>query len=114
MHYLFGTLQVEKFTLPVEELQKRYPQIAGFHYVSSFTGDVSSLNDLRETYTWFIGLSIERPILDHHPKAHIHEIRRILPVKSGGFHEIREIRRISPVKSGGFHPDITCEIHPKL
>ena len=31
------------------------------------------------------GLSKERPILDHHPKAHIHEIRRI----SG------EIRRIS-------------------
>ena len=53
------------------------------------------------------GLSIERPILDHHPKAHIHEIReirRISPMKSGGFHEIREIRRISPVKSGGFHP----------
>ena len=25
----------------------------------------------------FIGLSKERPILDHHPKAHIHEIRRI-------------------------------------
>ena len=24
-----------------------------------------------------IGLSKERPILDHHPKAHIHEIRRI-------------------------------------
>ena len=24
-----------------------------------------------------IGLSIERPILDHHPKAHIHEIREI-------------------------------------
>ena len=23
------------------------------------------------------GLSKERPILDHHPKAHIHEIRRI-------------------------------------
>ena len=58
-----------------------------------------------------IGLSIERPILDHHPKAHIHKIRRISPwnpwnpadfmksVKSGGFHEIceiREIRRISP------------------
>ena len=50
------------------------------------------------------GLSIERPILDHHAKAHIHEIRRISwnpwnpadfmkSVKSGGFHEIR---RISP------------------
>ena len=24
-----------------------------------------------------IGLSIERPILDHHPKAHIHEIWQI-------------------------------------
>ena len=61
---------------------------------------------------WVIGLSIERPILDHHPKAHIHEIRRIswnpadFTMKSGGFHEIREIRRISPVKSGGFHPEI--------
>ena len=28
------------------------------------------------------GLSKERPILDHHPKAHIHEIRRISRVKS--------------------------------
>ena len=28
------------------------------------------------------GLSKERPILDHHPKAHIHEIRRISGVKS--------------------------------
>ena len=44
------------------------------------------------------GLSKERPILDHHAKAHIHEIRRI----SG------EIRRISygfQVKSGGFRTD---------
>ena len=61
-----------------------------------------------------IGLSIERPILDHHPKAHVHEIRRI----SYGFHEIRRISygfhtdfiRISPwnpadftLKSGRFH-----------
>ena len=38
-----------------------------------------------------VGLSKERPILDHHPKAHIHEIRWISP----------EIRQIS------------CEIHPK-
>ena len=37
------------------------------------------------------GLSKERPILDHHPKAHIHKIRRISP----------EIQRISR------------EIHPK-
>ena len=26
---------------------------------------------------WLVGLSKERPILDHHPKAHIHEIWRI-------------------------------------
>ena len=82
------------------------------------------------------GLSIERPILDHHAKAHIHEIReirRISPwnladfmksVKSGGFHH--EIRWISPwnpvdfmksVKSGGFHHEmrwISGEIHPNL
>ena len=50
-----------------------------------------------------IGLSIERPIIDHHPKAHIHEIRQISPwnlpdftMKSGRFHEIREIWQISP------------------
>ena len=53
------------------------------------------------------GLSKERPILDHHAKAHIHEIRQI----SGeiqwilyGFHEIRQI-------SYGFHMDFTREIH---
>ena len=28
-------------------------------------------------YTSIFGLSIERPILDHHPKAHVHEIRQI-------------------------------------
>ena len=62
-----------------------------------------------------IGLSIERPIPDHHPKAHIHEIRRIswnpadFTMKSGGFHPwnladfTHEIQWISPVKSGGFH-----------
>ena len=32
--------------------------------------------------TELIGLSKERPILDHHPKAHIHEIRRDSRVKS--------------------------------
>ena len=77
-----------------------------------------SKEDMQECLLF--GLSIERPILDHHPKAHIHEIRRIswnpadFTMKSGGFHEIREIRRISPVKSGGFHPwnpaDFTREI----
>ena len=33
-----------------------------------------------QSFFWkwrLFGLSIERPILDHHPKAHIHEIRRI-------------------------------------
>ena len=52
-----------------------------------------------------IGLSKERPILGDHPKAHIHEIRRI----SCGFHEIwqisGEIHWIScgfHLKSGGF------------
>ena len=77
-----------------------------------------------------IGLSIERPILDHHPKAHIHKIRWISPwnpvdfmksVKSSRFHLwnlahfTREIWRISwnpwnpadfTLKSGRFH-----EIH---
>ena len=59
-------------------------------------------------YCYIIGLSKERPILDHHAKAHIHEIRQI----SYRFHEISQI---SPeihmksarfqVKSGGFHTD---------
>ena len=79
---------------------------------------------------YFIGLSIERPILDHHPKAHVHEIRRIswnladFTMKSGRFHEIQwiswnhEIQQISPwnpvdfmksmksVKSSRFHHEI--------
>ena len=46
-------------------------------------------------FATLFGLSIERPILDHHPKAHVHEIRRI----SYGFHEIWRI-------SYGFHPEI--------
>ena len=73
--------------------------------------------------TSVIGLSKERPILDHHAKAHIHEIRRI----SYGFHEIwwisGEIRQILggfhtdfmksggfQVKSGRFHTDFTHRI----
>ena len=67
------------------------------------------------TFTIF-GLSIERPILDHHPKAHVHEIWQIswnpvdFTMKSSGFHH--DIWRISwnlvdfTIKSGGFH-----EIH---
>ena len=45
-----------------------------------------------------VGLSKERPTLDDHPKAHIHEIRRI----SCGFHEIRQISCGFHLKSGGF------------
>ena len=65
-----------------------------------------------------IGLSIERPILDHHPKAHIHEIWQISPwnlvdftMKSSRFHH--EIWWISPwnlvdftMKSSRFHHEI--------
>ena len=43
-----------------------------------------------------IGLSKERPILDHHAKAHIHEIRRIscgFHLKSTRFHEIHRISK---------------------
>ena len=36
-------LQV-KADLPRDTLQKQYPQIKGFHYVSSLTGYVSKLN----------------------------------------------------------------------
>ena len=63
----------------------------------------------KDPHSVVIGLSIERPILDHHAKAHIHEIRRISreirriswnpwnladfmkSMKSSGFHEIRQI-----------------------
>ena len=45
-------------------------------------------------YNYLFGLSKERPILGDHPKAHIHEIRRI----SCGFH----------LKSAGFRTDFTC------
>ena len=41
-----------------------------------------------------IGLLIERPILDHHPKAHIHEIRWISPCNLADF--------MKSVKSSGF------------
>ena len=39
-----------------------------------------------------IGLSkIERPILDHHAKAHIHEIMNHADfMKSGGFHVLKD------------------------
>ena len=32
-----------------------------------------------QSFNKIIGLSKERPMLDHHQKAHIHEIRRISP-----------------------------------
>ena len=111
--------------------------------VSISMNGLSTVWCMWEHLDWLFGLSIKRPILDHHPKAHIHEIRRISPVKSGRFHP--EIWWISPryhlwnppkiikasvsaktlqfdecrvgdftLKSGRFHPDFTCEIHPKL
>ena len=33
--------QVKKYELPTAELMEKYEQIAGFHFVSSFTGQVS-------------------------------------------------------------------------
>ena len=48
-------------------------------------------------YHGIFGLSKERPILDHHAKAHIHEIRRI----SCGFH----------LKSGRFHVKSTYKTY---
>ncbi|XP_053405125.1 uncharacterized protein LOC123565346 [Mercenaria mercenaria] len=36
--------QVSKSELPIEEMQQRYPQVIGFHFISSFTGQgISSL-----------------------------------------------------------------------
>ena len=69
------------------------------------------------------GLPKERPILDHHAKAHIHEIQQ----NSYGFHEIWwilygfQVKSIRfhmdfmksggfQVKSGGFRTDFTHEI----
>ena len=54
-------------------------------------------NQLLECCNLFIGLSKERPILDHHAKAHILDF-----MKSGGF-------RTDFMKSGGFHTDFTPE-----
>ena len=47
----------------------------------NFTSPVN-VSHVLATSHYMIGLSKERPILDHHPKAHIHEIRRISGVKS--------------------------------
>ena len=49
------------------------------------------------TQILLIGLSKERPILDHHAKTHIHEIRRVSPLNGLYFHGWNpgEIRRIS-------------------
>ena len=35
-------LQVSKFDFPVNEMRKRYKQIAGFFFISSFTGQVGT------------------------------------------------------------------------
>ena len=66
--------------------------------------DVHNIGSFQYHHT-LIGLSIERPILDHHPKAHIHEIRRISPWNPWNPVDFTcEIRWISPLKSSGFHP----------
>ena len=60
-----------------------------------------------ERFALMFGLSKERPILDHHAKAHIHEIRRI----SGEIHpkpyKIRCFNKNSSVwgvHGGGYDP----------
>ena len=62
--------------------------LTSFNYAVNFYMYILSGSVFRQE---LFGLSKERPILDHHPKAHIHEIRQI----SG------EIQWIS------------CEIHPQ-
>ena len=75
------------------------------------------LSNTASRASWMFGLSIERPILDHHPKAHIHEIRRISwnPWNPGGFHPWNPADFMKSMKSGRFHPswnlvDYTHEI----
>ena len=70
------------------------------------------------------GLSIERPILDHHPKAHIHEIRWISwNLVDFRWNPWNPVDFMKSVKSGGFHPwnpvdftheiwQISCGFHP--
>jgi len=41
--HIFITLQVQKYWFPENEMKKRYPQIQGFFAVSSFSGEVSTL-----------------------------------------------------------------------
>ena len=61
-----------------------------------------------------IGLSKERPILDHHPNAHIHEIRRISCEIHPKPYKIRCFNKNSSVwggvQGGGYDPGSTCEI----
>jgi len=35
--------QVNKFEIPMNEMRDRYKQIAGFHFISSYTGQVGDL-----------------------------------------------------------------------
>ena len=41
--YVLIAPQVEKHNLPEEDMSRRFPQIQGFHYVSSFKGEVRYL-----------------------------------------------------------------------
>ena len=102
-----------------------YKVWGGFHLKSTRFHEIWQISceikrPLARNCNPMIGLSIERPILDHHPKAHIHEIWWIswnladFTMKSGGFHH--EIWQISPwnlvdftmksMKSSGFHHEI--------
>ena len=94
--------------------------------VGDFIGDTANtINDLiddgRELYEdikdvrcsiafyniYLFGLSKERPILNHHPKAHIHEIRRISPEIHPKPYKVRCFNQNSSVwvvHGGGYDP----------
>ena len=66
------------------------------------------------------GLSKERPILDHHPKAHIHEIRRISkdqlpgmvsPMFKNVFVFKRRVRVCTYIKFLAAHYIFSCTLH---
>ena len=43
---IFCITQVQKFTLPQEELSRKYPQIKGFHFISCYTQEgIKELQD---------------------------------------------------------------------
>ena len=66
-----------------------------FHLWNYLAGRLLNSIHPVESCTHLIGLSKERPILDHHAKAHIHEIRWIS-------WNLADFVRISQMKSAGF------------